>query len=176
MKRNFYLVVVGFAFLIVGFGGCEKSVVTMAKVSLQPTATATPLCGFQILSLATLQYVTPTPMTGPTPMPVTTPVSFTGTTNVITSLAQWQAIYGTTTPPVDFNKQMILVGGLQNGCCFIETISDVCEDQSQITVSITRTKLMAQDCNMPEAQDIAVVVPKSAAPVLWEITSLMNAY
>lgn len=177
LKIKKIIIIGSFSFLLIGFWGCSRSSgPTMVNQVSLPTPTATPLCGFKILSLTTLQYSTPTSKPTVSPTVLATPIDFSGMTNVITSLAQWQTLYGSTTPPVDFNTQMILVAGLQGGCCKSESISEVCEDSSQVTVSIARINLMAQDCNMSESLDAAVVIPKTAAPIRWKITSQTDAF
>jgi hypothetical protein len=92
---------------------------------------------------------------------------------VLRNLTDWKAFYGSLTappPPVDFNSQMILVVAFQ-GCFDQPSFLSVCEDSSQVMVSIHDYQ-GGPHCfsiiNPPAT--IAVAVPQSNLPLNWKVS------
>jgi hypothetical protein len=156
-----------------------------------PTATPTPVCGFNVVSLShpltpfptpdirwTLADPTPpskfpsgegtavswgttfSPMT-PTPSVIAVHDPFKET--VIRTLDEWQSYYGSATPPVDFNTQMLLVYVTSRCCMGGQSITNVCEtpDEVQLTMTIRHSIPCDAMCLIYGA----VAVPKTELPV-----------
>jgi len=128
-----------------------------------PTATAvtTPVCVFAPVTVI-LPLVPPV-------LPWSGPSSVTSKTYVIRSMADWQAYYGSATPPappVNFANQMLLVIITPN-ICGVVNITSACSDGTQITVEFFEATL----CNalIPGDETRAVAVPQSTLPVVWDI-------
>ncbi len=105
--------------------------------------------------------VTPTPSSPVTTFPNT---PFNGA--VIQSLAQWQALFGTATPPagVNFNSQMLLVTSLLGGCQGSFGITGACETSTE--VEVTETGGPGEPCNLVTQNTTAVALPQSNLPVV----------
>jgi hypothetical protein len=130
--------------------------VTAVVVTFTPTPISTPPPG-----------MTPTPF----PPPVFTPGVFTGSTRVLKTLADWQALYGSALPPVDFNSRMIIQALLNHAFLPTMNITDVCEGSSQVTVSLTRHVVphgYATCFAIMMAWD-SVAVPQSNLPVVFNV-------
>jgi hypothetical protein len=96
------------------------------------TATSTPVCG--MAALITLPDLVPMAVYSQTNPPTSAPFC------VVRNMVDWQAFWGTSSPPVspvDFTTQMLIL--VENyGICPVRTasITAVCEDSNQVSVSV----------------------------------------
>ena len=98
---------------------------------------------------------------------------------VIRNAADWQAFWGTSTPPappVDFALQMLVIV-VNYGICPMRnaSITDVCEDSSQVAVAVKDPDHSSYDalCAGPFAvyTAMAVAVNSSNLPVVWTVST-----
>jgi len=203
MKR--WLPLAAIAGLLAIAVGCEHPI-TAPKPPDQPTPTATATLGcltstqwtvlptewginYPVITLPITPTGTVTPTATPTPVTGVMPNNTTGNF-VIRNQSDWDAyVAGSDQPtlveplPFDPNTQMLLVIGSANAACSISSeFQQVCYGPSQVTVSGTTT---AGCCGNPPAYplnrtgSLCIVVPKSALPVVWNITYVplpANAY
>jgi hypothetical protein len=92
---------------------------------------------------------------------------------VVQSLADWQDLYGTSTPApasVNFATQMILVYVSINCPCSGAVFENICIGTSQITVTLGEWTDCDIACPPPPLsgyRTLAAVVPQSSLPVIW---------
>ncbi len=136
-----------------------------------------PNTGPQVFTISLTPGITPTPNpycwgpgTGATPV-----TAFSGSLGnsvfLIQSQADWQNFYNCANPPpspVDFSTQMIIAVEYQ-GCLDHVSFYNVCETNSQVTVSIQDVIPQVVCYALVNPGDIvAVVVPKSTLPITWQ--------
>jgi hypothetical protein len=164
MKKFSLCLMMGFIFLMTGFWGCQRTPLGGFGLVLPPTATVTP-------------GGTPVPTSTPAPTLVVTPYATPLADlapGVIRNLTQWQAAYGATAAPVDFNQQMILQVRVWFPGCWGggESLDNVCWNNTQITVSMINEQQSpgSPTCNItaPTSTEL-VAVPQSNLPVVEEI-------
>ena len=176
MKKNHRWVYLAafacFGLLILGSlpSGCGRP--PIAPPAPVPTATATPDCGMS--SPITLPDLFPMAVYNQTNPPTSAPFC------VVRSTADWQAFWGTSSPPaspVDFNTQMLII--VENyGICPVRTASilGVCEDTNQVSVSVkdpdhTSYNSMCAGPLYLGYHVSAVAVNNSNLPVTWTVTT-----
>lgn len=155
-----------------------------------PTVTSTPHCGFTVINVNTL-YIqsSPTPImtvvviSVATPIgtlvwnpptasvtPNTTPVPYGGQVRVIHTLVDWQNLYGSQTPPVDFSTQLILQAYVENDCFGSASFQQVCEDPNQVTATLFKSNVIL-GCNMVCYMWISAAIDQSNLPVVWQVVT-----
>lgn len=95
---------------------------------------------------------------------------------IIRSQADWDALYGSSTPPappVSFSADMLII--VSNAvCCPSETtsIAQVCEGSSGVSITVSEISPSAQ-CYVvcPGSILSAVAVPNSNLPVTWSVST-----
>jgi hypothetical protein len=149
-KKGFYPLILGV--LVLFSWACNHVYTPNAPVITIPSATPTPTPGCGISIVGGLNFLLPfgtaTPMTTPQGTPVPTPAITpyaspiaSPVSGVIRTLADWNAAYPSTPPPVDFNQQMIVPVTLYEGCNGSDFISNVCWDDQQVTVSLVNQEI-----------------------------------
>ena len=112
-------------------------------------------------------YPTPTCIV---PTPNRTPVPC-GAPRVIRTLSDWQNYYGTVTPPVNFDDQMLILPGIfYESCTTSLTLGGICRDLDQITVTMVYENNFCPTvvCNSIVYPLVAAVVPRSDLPVVCQ--------
>jgi hypothetical protein len=155
-----------------------------------PTVTSTPHCGFTVVNINAFNIQSsPTPIVTVVVIPVatpigttawylptssvtpnTTPVTYGGQVRVIRTLVDWQNLYGSQTPPVDFSTQLILQAYVENDCFSRASFQQVCEDPNQVTATLFKSNAIL-GCNMICYMWISAVVDQSNLPVVWQVVS-----
>jgi hypothetical protein len=185
MKRITLFLTVAMVALTADFWGCGRVPLPTPPSAPMATPTLTPTlvpgCGVSIVGILggfTFPTATPGGVLIPTPTPAAPaitpyPTPIAGPAQgVIRNLTEWQAAYGTATPPVNFSQQMLVqVSVLAFGCSGGEYISNVCWDNTQVTVSLVTVPPAAGPiCNVAaEFTTELVAVPQSNLPVVAQL-------
>ncbi len=152
-----------------------------ATATASPTPNLTPVCGFTIYNLGTVQLTgtllptgTPITLSSSTTISGTpTQVSFIPSTKVIQNLASWQ-LFSSAAPPVDFASQMLIVF-FSPGVCptSVLSVTNVCEGPTQINISATNTQVCPVCfASVDYVFATGIAVSQSNLPIVWNITQV----